>query len=117
MHPRGLQQTNPALDALLDLRGEIPAFIHISHGKMHEVNVLNCMPTEPGACYVMDRGYLDFTRLYALHQAGGFFVTRANANMNAARIYSAPSIGRLELFAIKRYCATGFTPSKITQRT
>jgi len=52
--------------------------------------VLNCMPTEPGAFYVMDRGYLDFTRLYALHQAGGFFVTRAKANMNARRIYSAP---------------------------
>jgi hypothetical protein len=77
------------LHTLLDLRGAIPAFIHISDGKMHEVNVLDFMPIEAGAFYVMDRGYLDFTRLYALHQAGGFFVTRAKANMNARRIYSA----------------------------
>jgi IS4 transposase len=78
------------LHTLLDLRGAIPAFIHISDGKMHEVNVLDFMPIEAGAFYVMDRGYLDFTRLYALHQAGGFFVTRAKANMNARRLYSAP---------------------------
>ncbi len=77
------------LHTLLDLRGAIPAFIHISDGKMHEVNVLDFMPIEAGAFYVMDRGYLDFTRLYALHQTGGFFVTRAKANMNARRIYSA----------------------------
>jgi hypothetical protein len=75
---------------LLDLRGVIPAFIHISDGKMHEVNVLDFMPIEAGAFYVMDRGYLDFTRLYAMHQAGGFFVTRAKVNMNARRIYSKP---------------------------
>jgi hypothetical protein len=78
------------LHTLLDLRGAIPAFIHISDGKMHEVNVLDFMPIEAGAFYVMDRGYLDFTRLYALHQAGGFFFTRAKANMNARRVYSAP---------------------------
>jgi hypothetical protein len=78
------------LHTLLDLRGAIPAFIHISDGKLHEVNVLDFMPIEAGAFYVMDRGYLDFTRLYALHQAGGFFVTRAKANMNARRLYSAP---------------------------
>ena len=57
---------------------------------MHEVNVLDFMPIEAGAFYVMDRGYLDFTRLYGLHQAGGFFVTRAKVNMNARRIYSKP---------------------------
>lgn len=79
------------LHTLLDLRGAIPAFIHISDGKMHEVNVLDFMVIEAGAFYVMDRGYLDFTRLYALRQAGGFFVTRAKANMNARRIYSAPA--------------------------
>ena len=78
------------LHTLLDLRGAIPAFIHISDGKMHEVNVLDFMPIEAGAFYVMDRGYLDFTRLYGLHQAGGFFVTRAKVNMNARRIYSKP---------------------------
>jgi hypothetical protein len=79
------------LHTLLDLRGAIPAFIHISDGKMHEVNVLDFMPIEAGAFYVMDRGYLDFSRLYGLHQAGGFFVTRAKANMNARRIYSHPT--------------------------
>jgi hypothetical protein len=73
-----------------DLRGAIPAFIHISDGKMHEVNVLDFMPIEAGAFYVMDRGYLDFTRLYAMYQAGGFFVTRAKVNMNARRIYTKP---------------------------
>lgn len=57
---------------LANLRGAIPAFIHISDGKMHEVNVLDFMPIEAGAFYVMDLGYLDFTRIYALHQAGGF---------------------------------------------
>jgi len=78
------------LHTLLDLRGVIPAFIHISDGKMHEVNVLDFLPIEAGAFYVMDRGYLDFTRLYRLHQMGGFFVTRAKANTNARRIYSSP---------------------------
>ena len=79
------------LHTLLDLRGAIPAFIHISDGKTHEVNVLDFMPVEAGAFYVMDRGYLDFTRLYAMHRACGFFVTRAKVNMNARRIYSAPT--------------------------
>lgn len=78
------------LHTLLDLRGAIPAFIHISDGKMHEVNVLDFLPIEAGAFYVMDRGYLDFTRLYRLQQMGGFFVTRAKANTNARRIYSSP---------------------------
>jgi hypothetical protein len=78
------------LHTLLDLRGAIPAFIHISDGKMHEVNVLDFLPIEAGAFYVMDRGYLDFTRLYRLRQMGGFFVTRAKANTNARRIYSSP---------------------------
>ena len=77
------------LHTLLDLRGAIPAFIHISDGKMHEVNVLDILPIEAGAFYVMDRGYLDFTRLYKMHQAGAFFVTRAKSNMNARRVYSA----------------------------
>ena len=79
------------LHTLLDLRGAIPAFINISDGKMHEVNVLDFMPVEAGAFYVMDRGYLDFARLYAMHRARGFFVTRAKVNMNARRIYSAPT--------------------------
>lgn len=77
------------MHTLLDLRGAIPAFIHISDGKMHEVNVLDFLPLEAGAFYVMDRGYLDFARLYKLHQAGAFFVTRAKRGMDARRVYSA----------------------------
>ena len=78
------------LHTLLDLRGAIPAFIHISDGKLHDVNVLDILPVEAGAFYVMDRGYVDFARLYAMHQAGAFFVTRAKSNMDARRVYSAP---------------------------
>ena len=77
------------LHTLLDLRGSIPAFIHISDGKMHEVNVLDILVLEPGAFYVMDRGYVDFARLFQMHQAGSFFVTSAKSNMNARRVYSA----------------------------
>jgi hypothetical protein len=77
------------LHTLLDLRGAIPAFIHISDGKLHDVNVLDLLAFEAGAFYVMDRGYVDFARLYALHQAGAFFVTRAKSPMDARRVYSA----------------------------
>ena len=77
------------MHTLLDLRGNIPTFIHISDGKMHEVNVLDILVLEPGAFYVMDRGYVDFARLFQMHQAGSFFVTRAKSNMNARRVYSA----------------------------
>jgi hypothetical protein len=76
------------LHTLLDLRGAIPAFIHISDGKLHDVNVLDLLSFEAGAFYVMDRGYVDFARLYALHQAGAFFVTRAKSPMDARRVYS-----------------------------
>ncbi|MEO6147811.1 MAG: IS4 family transposase [Sulfuriferula sp.] len=76
------------MHTLLDLRGAIPAFIHISDGKMGDVKVLDILPVEAGAFYVMDRGYLDFGRLFKLHQAGAFFVTRAKRGMNARRVYS-----------------------------
>ena len=79
------------MHTLLDLRGSIPAFIHVSDGKMHEVNVLDILPVEAGAFYVMDRGYLDFARLYSMHQAGAFFVTRTKRGMDARRVYSAPA--------------------------
>jgi len=78
------------LHTLLDLRGAIPTFIHISDGKLHDVNVLDLLIPEAGAFYVMDRGYLDFERLYALHQAGSFFVTRAKSNFKFRRILSQP---------------------------
>jgi len=77
------------MHTLLDLRGAIPAFIHISDGKMADVKVLDILPVEAGAFYIMDRGYLDYGRLYALHQAGAFFVTRAKCNLDAHRVYSA----------------------------
>jgi hypothetical protein len=77
------------MHTLLDLRGAIPAFIHISDGKMHEVNALDLMPLEAGAFYVMDRGYLDFARLFKLHQAGAFFISRAKRRMSARRVYSS----------------------------
>ena len=76
------------LHTLLDLRGAIPAFIHISDGKLHDVNVLDMLSFEAGAFYVMDRGYVDFARLYTLHQTGAFFVTRAKSSMNARRVCS-----------------------------
>jgi len=76
------------LHTLLDLRGNIPAFIHISNGKMHEVSILDQLVPEPGAFYIMDRGFLDFGRLYRFHQAGSFFVTRAKSNTKAQRRYS-----------------------------
>jgi len=79
------------MHTLLDLRGNIPSFIHISNGKVHDVNVLDLMIPEPAAIYVMDRAYLDFERLFTLHDAGAFFVTRAKANSDLRRIYSAPS--------------------------
>ena len=76
------------LHTLLDLRGAIPTFIHISDGKLHDVNVLDILPIEAGAYYVMDRGYVDFERLHTIHQAGAFFVTRAKRNLDARRISS-----------------------------
>ena len=78
------------LHTLLDLRGAIPSFIHISDGKLHDVNVLDVLIAEPGAFYVMDRGYLDFDRLYRLHLAASFFVTRAKSNFRFKRVYSRP---------------------------
>ena len=77
------------MHTLLDLRGNIPSFIHISDGKLHDVHALDMLLPEPGAIYVMDRGYIDFARLHALHQAGAFFVTRAKSNLDAHRVYSA----------------------------
>ncbi len=77
------------LHTLLDLRGAIPAFIHISDGKLHDVNVLDMLVFEAGAFYVMDRGYVDFSRLHTMHQAGAFFVTRAKSPLDARRVYSA----------------------------
>jgi transposase len=77
------------MHTLLDLRGNIPSFIHVSDGKLADVHALDLLVPEPGAIYVMDRGYVDFARLHAMHQAGAFFVTRAKSNLKAHRRYSA----------------------------
>lgn len=84
------RQTKAAikLHTLLDLRGNIPTFIYISDGTMHDVNILDALPIEAGAFYVMDRGYLDYARLYAVSMAAGFFVTRSKSNLRCRRIYS-----------------------------
>ena len=76
------------LHTLLDLRGNIPSFIHISDGKLHDAQVLDLLVPEAGAFYVMDRGYIDYARLYGLHQAGAFFVIRARVNLDARRLHS-----------------------------
>ena len=78
------------LHTLLDLRGNIPTFIHITDGLVHDVNVLDLLIPEAGAIYVIDRGYLDFTRLYSFEQASATFVTRAKKNLRFRRLYSRP---------------------------
>src|SRR5258708_20147568 len=96
------------LHTLLDLRGSIPTFIHISDGKLHDVNVLDLLIIEAGAFYIMDRGYLDFERLYALDQAGGFFVTRGKRNLDARRLYSAPVDRNSGLICDQRIVLNGY---------
>ncbi len=76
------------LHTLLDLRGSIPTVIVITHGRVHEVNILDQISIEAGAFYLMDRGYLDFARLHRIHESGAFFVTRARRNFRFKRIYS-----------------------------
>ena len=78
------------LHTLLDLRGNIPSFLHIRDGKRHEVNILDHLVPEPGAFYVMDRGFLDLARLYRFHVAGSFLVTRGKSNLQVQRRYSHP---------------------------
>ena len=100
------------MHTLLDLRGNIPSFIHISDGKMHDVNALDLMIPEPGAIYVMDRAYLDFDRLFLLHQAGAFFVTRAKSNTDFRRVYSAPSDREQGIICDQTVALSGFYSQK-----
>jgi Transposase DDE domain/Domain of unknown function (DUF4372) len=100
------------LHTFLDLRGAIPAFIHISEGKVHEVNVLDILCVEAGAFYAMDRGYLDFKRLYSLHQRQAFFVIRAKTNMRARRIYSAAIDKTNGLICDQTIAMTGYKTSR-----
>lgn len=100
------------LHTLLDLRGAIPSFIHISDGKLHDVNVLDLLLPEAGAFYVMDRGYLDFERLDGLEQAGAFFVIRAKSNLHADRLYSAPIDRSTGLICDQTIVLNGFYSSQ-----
>lgn len=96
------------LHTLLDLRGNIPSFLHVSDGKLHDVNVLDLLLPEPGAFYIMDRGYIDFQRLYRLHEAKSFFVTRAKSNLKAQRRYSHPVDRSTGLICDQTIVLTGF---------
>ena len=108
------RQTKAAikLHTLLDLRGPIPAFIHVSDGKFHDIHVLDMLAFEPGAFYVMDRGYQDFTRFYAIHQAGAFFVTRAKTRMDVRRVYSAPTERSTGVICDQRVMHDGYYGSR-----
>ena len=75
---------------LLNLRGNLPTFIHITDGTVHDVHVLDVLPIEPGACYIIDRGYIDFRRLHTIHEKQAFFITRAKRNTQWKRITSHP---------------------------
>jgi Transposase DDE domain len=100
------------MHTLLDLRGNIPSFIHISDGKAHDVHALDLLLPEAGAIYVMDRGYIDFARLYVLHQAGAFFVRRAKSNLDAHRVYSAPTDRAVGIIADRTIALDGFSTRK-----
>ena len=100
------------LHTLLNLRGSIPEFIMISEGKVHDVNVLDQLMPAPGAYYVMDRGYVDFKRLYDLHTQKAFFVTRAKGNQAFARRYSHPVDRATGLMCDQTVVLTSFYPRK-----
>jgi len=100
------------MHTLLNLRGNIPEFIHISDGKLHDVNVLDILIPEAGAIYVMDRGYVDFKRLHTLHQAMAFFVTRAKSNFKSKRRYSRPVSKETGLQSDQTVTLTGFYSKK-----
>jgi hypothetical protein len=100
------------MHTLLDLRGNIPTFIHISDGKWHDVNVLDVLVPEAGAIYVMDRGYLDFERLHAMHLASAFFVTRAKSNTRLRRIYSATTDRTTGILCDQTVALVGFYSSR-----
>lgn len=100
------------MHTLLDLRGNIPSFIHISDGKMGDVNVLDVLALEAGAIYIMDRGYLDFSRLYMMHQAQAFFVTRAKSNTRVRRVYSAATDRSVGIICDQTVALTGTTSRK-----
>ena len=100
------------MHTLLDLRGSIPAFIRVTTGDKHDVNILDEVPIAPGAYYIVDRGYLDFHRLHRLHLAGAFFVTRAKRNLDARRLYSGPADKTNGIFADQTIALNGYQSHK-----
>ncbi len=96
------------MHTLLDLRGNIPSFIHVSDGKLHDVHALDLLMPEAGTIYVMDRGYVDFARLHVLHLAGSFFVTRSKSNMDFHRVYSMPTDRSTGIICDQRIALDGF---------
>ena len=92
------------LHTLMDLRGNIPCFVRISHGKTHDVTVLDHLPIEPGSFYVMDRGYVDFRRLYRFTICSAFFVTRAKRGLDYTRRAVDGSTSRPDCGATRRSC-------------
>jgi len=95
------------LHTLLDLRGAIPTFIHITEGKTHDVRILDILPLEPGSFYILDRGYLDYSRLYTLHQGRAFFVTRAKSNLQSRRLRSRAVDKTMDLTSDQMIVLTG----------
>ena len=100
------------LHTLLDLRGNIPTFIEITDGKVHDVNILDDLIPEPGSFYIMDRGYIDFLRLHVLTECSAFFVTRAKSNLNCRRLYSHPIDKSMGLRSDQTIDLTGINSSK-----
>jgi transposase len=100
------------LHTLLDLRGNIPTFIQITDGTIHDVTILDTLVTEPGSFYIMDRGYLDFSRLYSMHQNAAFFVIRAKSNLRFRRIYSHPVDKQAGLRCDQTIRLTGYYTAK-----
>ena len=100
------------LHTLLDLRGNIPTFISITDGKVHDVNILDELIPEAGSIYLMDRAYLDFGRLYTIHQCSAFFVTRTKSNTGFRRIYSTPVNKSTGLRCDQTIALTGFYAKK-----
>jgi hypothetical protein len=96
------------LHTLLNLRGSIPEFIYITAGRVHDINALDLLLIEAGSFYVMDRGYLDFARLYAIHQSSAFFVTKAKKNLAVKRRYSRPVNKSTGLRSDQTVILTGF---------
>ncbi|KPJ48381.1 transposase [candidate division TA06 bacterium DG_26] len=100
------------LHTLFDLRGNIPSFIWITHAKVHDVNILDELIAEPGSIYLMDRGYIDFSRLYTLNLSQATFVTRAKSNFTFRRLYSHPVDKSTGLKCDQTILLTGFYSSK-----